>query len=258
MDTKLAKKIAEEAAKEAGSMLMEHFGTDIKKTAKAKSDLVTEVYIQSEKIIIDAIKKNFPEHSILSEEAGNISGEEQYTWVIDPIDGTINYSYGAAPFRVAICLLEDKKPILSVIYNHIKGHLYIAEKGKGATMNGKSILVSNNADLKNAIVMTHLSSKKEARGRTIAVLDDIFSESMHMRMFGSSIAAMTYIATGKFDVFFSVQTKPWDIVSGALLIEEAGGKVTDIQGGEISLDSNSVLATNGKVHGHMLELLKNI
>lgn len=259
MNIELAKKVAKEAVRDAGKLLMESFNKLDSFSLKGKSDIVTEVDLKSESLIMDLIKNNFPDHSILSEEAGFIKNNEKYIWVIDPIDGTINYYYGMAPFRVALCLLEDKKPIISAIYNPVKDHLYFAKKGEGATLNGGKIMVSSNDDLKNSIVMTHLSSKKEARIRTISVLDSIFDKSMHMRMFGSGIAAMTYVASGKFDVFFVVSTHAyaWDILPGALLIEEAGGMVTDLKGDNATLETASVLATNGKVHKEMLRLLEN-
>ena len=256
MNIEFAKKVAEEAVKEAGKFLMHNFDKPAQVSLKGKSDIVTDIDIKSEKLILEAIKSNFPDHRILSEEAGLIDSKSKYTWIADPIDGTINYYYKSAPFRVGICLLEDGRPIISAIYNPIKDHLYSAQKGRGAYKNGKKITVSDRSDLKNSVVMFHLSSKKDARGRTIKILDNIFENSLHMRIFGSSLASMTYIAEGKFDVFFNLQTSSWDILPGALIITEAGGMVTDINGNEVDYNSNSVLATNGKVHSQMIELLK--
>ena len=250
--------IAKEAALEAGKLLMQHFEKASSVSFKGKNDIVTEVDIRSNELIRSKIMANFPDHSIHSEETGLEDHHSKYTWIIDPIDGTINYFYGSAPFRVGVCLLEDKQPIVTAIYNPIKEIMYFAKKGKGATANGDPIHVNDNDDLTLSVVMTHLSSKHDARVKTIAALDSIFSKSMHMRMFGCGLAAMTYIATGKFDVFFNARTNPWDILPGALLIEEAGGTVTDIHGGKITHQSASVLATNGKVHEEMLGLLKHV
>ena len=258
MNIELAKSVAIETVKKVGKVMMDNFNKVTNASFKGRSDIVTEIDLASEKVILESIKTNFPDHSILSEEHGLVSNGEKYIWITDPIDGTINYYYGAAPFRVGLCLLEDKKPVIAAIYNPIKDHLYFAEKSKGATLNGERIKVNNNFELKNSVVMTHLSSKKEARARTILALESIFNKSMHMRMFGSGLAAMTYIASGKFDVFLNVQTNPWDILPGALLIEEAGGVVTDIKGKKVDYDSVSVLATNGNVHDQMLKLLENI
>ncbi len=257
MDINFAQKIAEEAVKAAGRVLMDNFDKPAQVSLKGKSDIVTDIDIKSEKLILEAIKNNFPDHRILSEEAGLIDSKSKYTWILDPIDGTINYYYKSAPFRVGLCLLENGKPIVSAIYNPVKNHLYSAQKSKGAYKNGQKIKVSDRSDLKNSVVMFHLSSKKDARNRTIKILDNIFENSLHMRMFGSSLASMTYVAEGKFDVFFNLQTSSWDILPGALIITEAGGMVTDISGKEVDYNSNSVLATNGKVHDQMLKLLSN-
>ena len=258
MDIELAKNVAIAAAKEAGKLLNENFQKVKSMSFKGENDIVTEIDLKSEKIILDAIKSRFPDHDILSEEAGTIGdGASRYTWVIDPIDGTKNYYHSMNPYRVGICLLEDKKLILNVLYNPTKDEVYVAQKGRGAFLNDKKITVNNNADLKTSIVMFHLSSKKESRVRIINVLEKVSEATMSMRIFGSSLASMSYIASGKFDVYFTVQTKPWDILPVALLIEEAGGKVTDIEGNEITYESTSVIASNGKVHDQMVELLRN-
>ena len=162
------------------------------------------------------------------------------------------------PFRVAVCLLKNKEPIISAVYNPTKNELYFAAKNEGAVKNNKKIIVSDNSDLKNSVVMFHLSSKIEPRLKTLNILEKVFEESMHMRMYGSSLAQMSYIADGRFDAYFNIQSKPWDILPGALLVKEAGGIVTDIDGREINYESTSVLATNGKIHKKMLKLLKNI
>ncbi|MDD4333348.1 MAG: inositol monophosphatase [Patescibacteria group bacterium] len=253
-----AKKISIIAAREAGKLLMKNLTKVKQMSLKAKHDIVTEIDLKAEKIIIDKIKRAFPDHNILSEESIASNKDSEYSWVVDPIDGTINFYHATAPFRVAICLTKNGSPLLSTIYNPIKNELYYAEKGKGATINNKPIRVNKNKKAENSVVMTHISSKEDARERTISALNSIFNKTLHMRAFGSGIAAMTYVASGKFDVFFNVRTYPWDILAGALLIEEAGGIVTDIEGKKITLKSNSVLATNGKVHKQILELLKNI
>ena len=258
MDLKLAKQVAIEAVKDAGKTLIDNLNKVKTCSFKAKSDIVTEIDIKAEKLIISKIKKNFPDHSIHSEEEGLIDNKSSFLWVIDPVDGTMNYYHAASPFRVAVCLVENNIPLISAIYNPVRDQLYFAERGKGATLNNRKIKVNNNFELKNSVVMTHISSKKDARVRTIIALDSIFNKTLHMRMFGSGLAAMTYVASGKFDVFFNISTHPWDILPGALIVEEAGGVVTDIQGKKINADSKSVLATNGKVPADMLKLLQDI
>ena len=258
MSNTLYKKIATDCVQEAGKLLMDNLEKIKRMSFKAKSDIVTDIDLVSEKMIIQKIKENSPDHSILSEEAGLKTKKSKYMWIIDPIDGTINYYHGCAPFRVSVCLLEEQEPILAAIYNPIKDELYLAEKEKGATLNGSEIKVNSNSDIENSVVMTHISSKREARMKVISSMDRIFGKVLHMRAFGCCLAAMTYIASGKFDVFFNVNDSPWEILPAALLIQEAGGVVTDIQGNPVTTETRSVLATNGSVHNDMLELLKDI
>lgn len=258
MDIKQAKKISIEAVKSAGKLLMDNFNVSHKVSFKNRSDIVTDIDVLSEKIIIDKIKSNFPDHYILAEESGFVGKENEYLWTIDPLDGTINYYCGCSPFRIGLCLLKNKAPIMSVIYNPVKDDLYYAEKGKGAFLNGKKIKVSDNAELSKAVAMSHLSSRQEFRERLIKKLDDIYDSILSMRFLGSADAAASYIASGKFEIFFELRSNSWDILPGTLLVQEAGGKVTDITGKDIDYNSTSILATNGKLHDGMLRLLKGI
>lgn len=257
MNIDLAKETAINAVKGAGSILMKNFSEKKNITLKGKGDIVTDVDFKSEKFILDLINKNFSDHSILSEEAGLINKNSKYIWVVDPIDGTINYYRGVEPFRIGLCLIKNDELIISAIYDPMRNYLYFAQKDKGATLNGNVIRVSNR-DLKNSIIITHLSSTKDSRDRLIPRLEEIFFAGMHMRVFGCGFAGMAYVAGSNFDVFFDVRSNPWDILPGTLLIQEAGGKVTDIKGEKINIKATSVLATNGKVHNEMLALLKDI
>jgi len=257
MDIELAKKVAIEAVRGAGELIMENFSKEKTATSKGKGDIVTDVDFISEKFIIDLIEKNFPDHTILSEEAGLIDKKSEYAWIMDPIDGTINYYHGVDPFCVGLCLIKNDDPIISAIFQPARSLFYFAEKGKGATLNGKPIKVSNRG-LNDSVIMTHLSSKKETRDRFIPYLEKIFSNGMHMRMFGCGFSDMTRVAGGNFDILFNIKTNIWDIFPGVLLVQEAGGKVTDIKGKKITRMSDSVLATNGVAHEEMLALLKDI
>lgn len=259
MTTQQIKDVVIQAVLDGGKVLRDNI--DKLKHIKEKTssrDIVTNIDLEVEKILIDAIQKNFPNHKILSEEAGFISGDSEYEWVIDPLDGSMNYAHTHPPFRIGMCLLKDGEPILSVLYGPTRDHLFIAEKGKGATMNNHPIHVSQNDNLKDSIFMTHLSSKKLPRLRTIVSLEKIYTKTSHVRMLGSGLASMCYVAEGRYDIFYNLETKPWDILPGALLIEEAGGKVTDIEGKPITVESTSVLATNGKLHQAMLDLLVDV
>lgn len=253
----LAKQVAADAVRGAGNILMDCINKEKIVSVKGKGDIGTDIDLKSEKFIIDLIKKNFPDHTILSEEAGLDEKKSEYAWIIDPIDGTLNYFHGVEPFCVGLCVIKNDEPIISAIYNPSRDRFYFAEKGKGATMNGNPISVSKR-DLKNSVIMTHISSKKETRDRLLPNMEKIYSSGLHMRMFGSGFSDMTYVAAGNFDVMFQIKTNIWDIFPGVLLIEEAGGRITDIKGKKIGIKSDSVLATNGVSHGEIVSLLKDI
>jgi len=257
MDLELAKTTLIDAVRGAGKIIMDNFDKEKNMSFKSKGDIVTEIDFKSEKFMIDLIEKNFPDHSILSEESGMIDKKSEYVWIMDPIDGTINYYHGADPFCVGMCLIKNNEPLISAIYNPARDYFYFAEKGKGTTLNGKPVKVSARS-LKDSVIMTHLSSKKETRDRLVSHLEKIYSNGMHMRMSGCGFSDITLVAGGKFDVLFNIKTNIWDFFPGVLLVEEAGGKVTDIKGEKINIKSTSVLATNGVAHEEMLILLKDV
>jgi myo-inositol-1(or 4)-monophosphatase len=252
-----AKQVATTAILNAGQYLMQYWKQSKPFTFKAKQDIVSQIDLEVEQIIIKIIKENFPQHQILSEERGFIGNENQdFCWIIDPIDGTINFVNDAAPFRIGICLLHRNQPVLTTILNPIKNELYIATNCEPSTCNNERIRVSDNENLQRAVVMTHLSSKTAARSQTLQAINQVFEQTLHLRMFGSGLSALTYVASGKFDIFFNVKTNPWDILPGVLLVEQAGGKITDLEGNPITMESTSVLATNGKLQEPMLALLQ--
>ncbi|HHE65146.1 MAG TPA: hypothetical protein ENL09_03885, partial [Bacteroidetes bacterium] len=173
MDTNKAKEVAIECALEAGKLLTDNFEKIKKVSFKAVGDIVTNVDDESEELIIKKIKANFPDHSILSEEAGMEDNSSEYLWLLDPLDGTATYSCGNSPFRVIIALLHKGEPIISAIYNPVKDDLYLAVKGEGATLNGKKITVTDNSELRNFLLLVHLSSKEDARLRVLKILNDL-------------------------------------------------------------------------------------
>lgn len=259
MDIGKAKHTALLSVKKTGKLLLNNFERFHKPVFKDNNDIVTKIDLAAERILVKDLRSAFPEATIITEEKGQIGPDEsEYKWIIDPIDGTVNYFHSSAPFRVGVSLLKQDKPILSIIYNPLKNEMYVAEKGKRAKKNNKLIRVNNNRDLKQTVVMTHISAHIKARARTLSALGSIFRNILNIRVLGSGMAAATYIAEGRYDVFFNIDTHPWDILPCALLVKSAGGKVTDIEGREIDVESTSILATNGKVHNRMLKLLKNI
>ena len=241
-------------AKGSGKIILDDFKKERKFRRKEDGSLVTETDLKSEKFIIERIRKKYPDHGILAEESGNSKSESEYMWIIDPLDGTHNFIYGLPLFGVSIALARKEEVIAGVIYLPVPGELYYAERGKGAFLNGKRIHVSMRNE-KEALVLNDscFAGKKEKNIASLGKLADIFG---HIRMFGSAVINFTPIASGTADVYVERTIKPWDLAAGCLLVEEAGGKVTEISGKPWNIWSKDFIASNGKFHDRMTEILK--
>ena len=257
MNINTAKQIAIDSVRRAGKIIMDNLDKENDlhyKDKRNKRDYTTKIDLMSEELIVSSIKKSFPDHGIISEEMGMRNENSEFVWVLDPIDGTLNYSKALPIFSIGLCLLQNQKPIIGLNYDPLNNNLYFAAKGEGATLNDKKILVSNCDQLDQAMIISHMSSKKEKRQWLIENLDDICDKVLQIRFLGSAHNSQSFVATGQAEAFFEISTFSWDIFPCLLIIEEAGGKVTDLKGGPITLDSTSILATNGKVHNEMLEI----
>ncbi len=247
-----------DAAKEAGKFLRESKGKSLKIENKSSSiDPVTQIDKQAEKIIIDTIKGRYPDHAILAEEGGESDDISEYRWIIDPLDGTVNFTHGLPIYCVSIGLEYKRAIIAGAVYEPNVDDLYTAERGKGAFLNGKRIRVSDNDRLIDSILITGFPYDiHDNPDNTIGRFTDFLMEAQAIRRLGSAAIDLCYIAAGYGDGFWEAFIKPWDIAAGMLLVEEAGGKVTDFDGKPIGADSQRILATNGKIHDIMLNVLK--
>jgi myo-inositol-1(or 4)-monophosphatase len=250
------REVAIAAAKEAGALLLRLSEEDIRYTMKNQHDILAEGDLQSEEIILKHIKDAFPAHCILSEEKGEVIRDSEYIWVIDPIDGTINFSRKIEEFCISIALVHRGEIVLGVLYQPVLDKLYVAEKGKGASLNEQKIVVSKETALINALVATDITSNVDKRKETFDVLNTICADFRHLRIFGSSALHLAKIAEGKLDFYFKTAFNYWDFAAGILLIEEAGGKVTDVDGDRISKDSPNIIASNGILHKAAVELVR--
>ncbi len=248
----------EEVAKQAGEVIREGYRKDFGIEYKTnKSDLVTEIDKRSEKLIMDFIKKEFPGHGILSEESGSFDKNAEYIWVIDPLDGTTNFAHGLPIFSVSIGVQRKGETIAGVVYDVMRDVVYSAEKGSGAFENGKRIFVSKNADLEQSLLVTGFPYNiKSNPHHVIERFNAFLFEARAVRRLGSAAIDFCYVASGIFDGFWEVILNPWDIAAGKLIVEEAGGRVTDFKGNEISIFSKQILATNGIVHEKMERILQ--
>ena len=249
------KNVAITAAKKAGKILLNLSASKIRYKMKAKHDILAEGDIKSEKAIIDEIKRHFPTHGILSEEMGEYIKKSEYLWVIDPIDGTINFSRQIEEYCISIAVEHRGKLILGLIYQPALDNLYIAEKGKGAYLNGKRITVSDEKEVISMLLATDSSSKIDTRIRNYEILAKACKEVRHIRIFGSGALHLAKIAFGNIDIYYKTKANYWDYASGALLVKEAGGIVTDFQGNKFSRTSKGIVASNGKTHTKILKML---
>lgn len=246
-----------EVSKIAGEIIKEGFGQQFAIEYKTnESNLVTEIDKKSEEAIISYIKKNFPGHGIIAEESGTEMSDSEYTWVIDPIDGTTNFAHGLPIFSVSIGVTRKDEIICGAIYDVMRDTIYTAEKGSGAFANDARINVSKNSNLATSVLVTGFPYNiKENPDNAIEKFGEFVKASRAVRRLGSAAIDMCYVAQGVFDGFWEVSLNPWDICAGILLVREAGGVVTDYADNEIDIFSKQVLATNGHVHNAMLDVL---
>ena len=246
-----------EVTRMAGEVVRDGFGKNFSIDFKSnETDLVTEIDKKSEKVILDYIKKEFPAHSILAEESGRFDSDSEYRWVIDPIDGTVNFAHGLPMFAVSVALQKNKQTIAGAVYDVMNDRMFTAEKGGGAFCNSEKLAVRDNDNLKKSLLVTGFPYELIDK---IPVLMEKYSyflaNSRSLRRLGSAALDLCYVASGVFDGFWEMRLHLWDVAAGNLIVEEAGGKVTDYSNNPIIDDCKEILATNGKVHDHMLKVL---
>ncbi len=250
------KQTAIKAAKAAGKIQLNYFGKDIKKKTKKDDSFVTKADIESTKIIRKIILKEFPKHGILDEELGYINKSSDYKWIVDPLDGTHNFIMNNPLFGVSIALQYKKEIILGVIYLPFLKKLYYTEKGKGAFCNGKKIRVNNETRLKKCLVIFDAKLRTRTNMK-IKMLKKLAKRVWRFRVFGVAVYHNILIAEGKASINIDHDSHPWDHCAALLIVEEAGGKVTDLNGKRWTPDIKDYIATNGKVHDKILNVLKN-
>ncbi len=243
-------------AKEAGEVIRNGFGENLQIEFKTgDNNIVTNIDKAAEKIILDFIKTEYPHHSIIAEESGTKDKSSEYTWVIDPLDGTTNFAHGLPIFAVSIGVQKNDETIAGVIYDVMNDTIYAAEKGGGAFVNNEKISVTKNEVLSESLVVTGFpyDIKKDLE-KTIRVFTKLLIETRGVRRLGSAAMDMCYVASGVFDAFWESGLKPWDVCAGLLLVEEAGGKTSDFTGKPVDIFSNHFLTTNGLIHKAMIDI----
>lgn len=261
--------------KKAGDFVLKKSKTHYKVEEKAKNDLVTNVDKMSEELIIKEIKRLFPAHAILSEEDNFKNGipkniqNAKYIWIIDPIDGTLNFTKDLPFYAISIALFEKSKQNKSSNFEYLEGEiisgavyipkldeLFYAAKGKGAYLNGKRIHVSNTKTVEKSVLATGFHLKGALQN--IPYFEKIVTKCRAVRRFGASAIDLVYTACGRFDGYWEFNIKAWDIAAGVLIVEEAGGKVSDINGNLLDLFGQQVLVSNGLIHKELSSIMRNV
>jgi len=269
-------KTAIKAAKAAGLIHKRHYGLvrNIQFKSHNKLNLVTEVDTLCEKRVLSILKQTFPGHNYWGEESGKDKGTSQYTWLIDPLDGTTNYAHAYPFFCCSIALIKKTSPlslrekdrvrgdlktsyeiIAGVIYDSLRDECFSAEKDKGAFLNGKRILVTKTSDLKQSLVCTGFAYHVMKTKYNFKNFENFVMKSQGVRRDGSAAMNLAYVAAGRFEGFWERGIQAWDMAAGVLMVQEAGGKVTDLTGKPFELMGENALASNGKIHHQMFKIL---
>lgn len=252
-DEDKALEIVVRVALESGQTLVNELNKDKEIYLKGRTDLVSNVDKMVEEQIIDALTNSFPGYGIIAEESSPRPTETGFTWVIDPLDGTRNYIRGIPFFSLVIALTFGDQVVLGVTYDPIRQELFHAIKGKGAYLNNESMIVSNKDRLSEALIGYDLGYVDDKAGQAIEMISDLWPGLQSTRMMGSAALGLAYAACGRTDIYFHPHLSAWDLASGLLLVEEAGGIVTDKHGYSAGLFSGSVIAGGRKTHGTFLE-----
>jgi len=246
--------VAKDAALKAGKVLMDYYGKDVTFEKKSDNTIVSQADLDSEKIILDTIRKNFPEHSIYSEEEGKTDNHSEYMWFIDPLDGTREFAHKLPLFSVSIGLEKNNEMILGVVYLPVTDELFYAEKGKGAYLNGKKIKVSDN-EIENSLFNSPCGISY-GKDRIIPVLSLFIENVSGLRMIQSCAAALVYLAVGRLDFYILTKIMSHDFAAGKIILEEAGGKITQIDGNKVTTKSDNFIASNDMFHNYIIQKMK--
>jgi myo-inositol-1(or 4)-monophosphatase len=251
--------VAVGAAMQAGRIIMESYGKVQQIEAKQHHDFVTEVDKRSEESIIRYIHRTFSEHEILAEESGKHENVNACKWIIDPLDGTTNFIHGVPMFAVSIALEVDGELTTAAVYEPVRKELFTAEKGKGAFLNGRKITVSSRTEKTRCLLATGFPFRNyELVGEYLDLFKFFMTQVSGIRRPGSAALDLCYLACGRYDGFWELNLKPWDIAAGALIIREAGGTITDFAGRKDFLYKGNIIGSNSLIHPWMLESARNV
>jgi myo-inositol-1(or 4)-monophosphatase len=247
---------AVELATAAGAVLLEHRRGELRTESKGRRrELVTAADRAAERVVVGGLLQRFPGHGVLAEEGvltaqGRVTGESEWTWIVDPLDGTTNFVHGLPFFAVAIALAFRQVPVVGVVHAPVLGDTYAAATGHGAARNGDRLAVSSTAELADALLATGFAYVRDDPGRddNAARLQRVLPLCRDVRRFGSAELDLCLVAAGSFDAYWELDLAPYDVAAGAVIVQEAGGTVTDLAGGDRWLFGGQILASNGRLH----------
>jgi myo-inositol-1(or 4)-monophosphatase len=248
-----------DAAKAGGDVMTSFFnGTFAVSTKEGINNLVTEADYAAEKAIFEVIKKEYPDHYLLSEEAGILETTSNYKWIIDPIDGTINFAHGIPICAVSIGVEKDGEMVAGVVYSPALNELFVAERGGGAWLNDKRLKISTETELvKSCLVTGFPYTYLDEPNGPLQCFERFIRKGVPVRRLGSAALDLCWVAAGRFDGFYEHKLQPWDSAAGFLMVEEAGGKVTDMKGARYSPYEPGIIASNGLIHDELLSAIKD-
>jgi myo-inositol-1(or 4)-monophosphatase len=248
-----------EAVVRAGDIQMRQFGTSIRVDKKGEIDLVTEVDVAVERMFRALVAERYPEHAVLAEELQqeNRAADSRHCWVFDPIDGTTNYAHGLPIFCASLALEIDGRAEVAAVYDPSRKELFTAERGTGAFLNGARLAVSHAEHLVDALLVTGFPyNVHETLEEVVGLFGAFVGRARAVRRLGSAALDLCYVGAGRMDGFWEERLKPWDMAAGALIVEEAGGTVTGIDGTPFSSRAGHTVASNGRLHEQMLEIVR--
>lgn len=252
--------VCEEAARSAGMIALSGFRTEMQVRTKGRKDIVTEYDTAAEDVAIRVIKGHFPEHGILAEESGASHADEdtpRYLWAIDPIDGTHNYAMQLPYWCCSVAVIDshEKLVLAAAVFDPVHDEIFLARRGAGAFLNGRPMKVAALDNIEDATLAFDIGYDPNVANRMLNLTLEIQPQVRRVRLLGSAVLALTYVAAGRFDAYFHLNLMPWDIAAASLLIDEAGGRITDWQGNSAGASGGGAAAANQALHPQLLKLL---
>ena len=253
---KEAVEVGLEAARKAGEILREHFREERQVKYKGRANIVTDLDLLVESSLREFLQSEYPEHTIISEESESIEGNSNYAWVLDPLDGTNNYSFGIPFFSTVIALTNGDESLLGIVYDPLRDEMFAARQGQGATLNGVPIHVTAKKRVQDSLIGLDLGYVDDNGKRILKFMAELWPNMYAYRIMGSAALGMAYVACGRLDVYFHMLVYPWELACGQLLVNEAGGTITDWEGKPVTVGESSIIASSEAVNADFLRALR--